>query len=155
MLDAAGYLFNTLMFNLSTGTIGPLFIAFIISLLWRGYGIYMLEKKHGEASLSVVGMEMFESFVWVLSNTVSYLRITALALAHWGLMFAFQIIGELTGVVGLIIIYIIANILVIMLEGLISFVHDLRLHFYEWFTKFYKDDGRRFRPVRPLVRVQM
>ncbi len=155
MLDTAGYLFNTLMFNLSAGTIGPLFIIFLFSLLWRGYGIYMLEKKHGEASLSVVGMEMFESFVWVLSNTVSYLRIMALALAHWGLMFAFQIIGGLTGIVGLIIIYIIANILVIMLEGLISFVHDLRLHFYEWFTKFYKDDGRRFRPVRPFVRVQM
>jgi V/A-type H+-transporting ATPase subunit I len=42
-----------------------------------------------------------------------------------------------------------------MLEGLVSFIHDIRLHFYEWFTKFYVDRGRMFEPARQVVRVRI
>jgi len=148
MMYLTGEFFNTWMFNLRTGYIGPLFIIFILALLWRGYGIKLeLEHEHGKAEASIIGMEMFDNFLLVVSNIISYVRIMALALAHWGLVFAFQVIGEIGGPVLLAILYVLANIMVIMLEGLVSFIHNLRLHFYEWFTKFYNDRGKLFEPA--------
>jgi V/A-type H+-transporting ATPase subunit I len=156
MMYLAGEFFNTWMFNLRTGYIGPLFIVFVIAWLWMGYGTKLeLEHEYGKASGSMIGMEMFERFLLVISNIISYVRIMALALAHWGLVFAFQVIGALGGPVLLFILYIMANIMVIMLEGLVSFIHDIRLHFYEWFTKFYVDRGKMFEPVRQIVRVKI
>jgi len=156
MMYLTGLYFNNWMFNLKTGNVGPLFAIFILALLWRGYGIHLeLIHEYGQSSGSMLGMELFENFLLVISNMVSYLRIMALALAHWGLVFAFQIIGELGGPVLLAILYILANILVIMLEGLVSFIHDIRLHFYEWFTKFYIDRGRMFEPAQQIVRVRI
>ena len=154
MMYLTGLYFNTWMFNLRTGYIGPLFIVFILALLWRGYGIKLeLEHEHGKAEASIIGMEMFDNFLLVISNIISYVRIMALALAHWGLVFAFQVIGEIGGPVLLAILYVLANIMVIMLEGLVSFIHNLRLHFYEWFTKFYIDRGKLFEPAVQYVRV--
>ncbi|HDI73368.1 MAG TPA: hypothetical protein ENF58_04475, partial [Candidatus Altiarchaeales archaeon] len=40
------------------------------------------------------------------------------------------------------------NILVLVLEGLIVFIHTIRLHFYEWFTKFYSSGGIEYTPFR-------
>ncbi len=40
------------------------------------------------------------------------------------------------------------NFFVIALEGLIVFIHTLRLHFYEWFSRFYKGTGTTFSPFR-------
>jgi len=149
-----GLYFNEWMFNLKTGHIGPLFVLFVIALLWRGYGIKLeLEHEHGRAQASIVGMEMFDNFLLVISNIISYVRIMALALAHWGLVFAFQVIGEIGGPVLLAILYVLANIMVIMLEGLVSFIHNLRLHFYEWFTKFYIDRGKLFEPAVQYTKI--
>ncbi len=156
MMYLSGKYFSEWMFDLKAGTIGPLMVIFILALLWRGYGIHLeLVHEYGKSSGSMLGMELFENFLLVISNLVSYLRIMALALAHWGLVFAFQIIGELGGPVMLVVLYFLANVLVIMLEGLVSFIHDIRLHFYEWFTKFYVDRGRMFEPARQIVRVRI
>ena len=38
-----------------------------------------------------------------------------------------------------------SNISVIVLEGLLVFIHDLRLHFYEFFSKFYQGSGIEFK----------
>lgn len=156
MMYLSGKFFSEWMFDMKAGTIGPLLVVFILALLWRGYGIHLeLVHEHGKSEASILGMELFDNFLLVISNTVSYLRIMALALAHWGLVFAFQVIGEIGGPVLLAILYVLANILVIMLEGLISFIHDIRLHFYEWFTKFYNDRGRMFEPVKQVARVRI
>ncbi|MGO8806940.1 MAG: V-type ATPase 116kDa subunit family protein, partial [Candidatus Bathyarchaeia archaeon] len=40
------------------------------------------------------------------------------------------------------------NIFVLALEGLIVFIHTLRLHFYEWFSKFYQGTGSEFKPFK-------
>jgi vacuolar-type H+-ATPase subunit I/STV1 len=34
--------------------------------------------------------------------------------------------------------------MIIALEGIITFAHSLRLHWVEWFSKFYKGDGTPF-----------
>jgi V/A-type H+-transporting ATPase subunit I len=47
---------------------------------------------------------------------------------------------------GAIIVF--GNFFVLALEGLIVFIHTLRLHFYEWFSKFYQGNGSEFSPFK-------
>ncbi|MFN3621580.1 MAG: hypothetical protein ACK4TI_01690, partial [Nitrososphaerales archaeon] len=46
-------------------------------------------------------------------------------------------------------IWIIGNLGVVALEGLIVYIQDIRLHLYEWFTKFYEGTGRIFTKIAP------
>jgi V/A-type H+-transporting ATPase subunit I len=75
-------------------------------------------------------------------------------MAHWALLLVTYTIAGLVGsasILGLIlsgIIIVGGNIFVIALEGLIVFIHTLRLHFYEWFSKFYLDSGTEFKPFK-------
>ena len=80
-----------------------------------------------------------EVFIGAGSNTLSYLRIWALNLADFAIKFAFF---TSFGVAGAII----GNVLVMILEGLIVFVQTLRLHWVEWFGKFYEGNGSPFAP---------
>ncbi|MGA3061365.1 MAG: V-type ATPase 116kDa subunit family protein [Candidatus Bathyarchaeia archaeon] len=90
----------------------------------------------------------------LLSNTISYARILALLMAHWALLLVTYTVAGLVGFAslsGLIlsgIIIISRNIFVIALEGLIVFIHSLRLHFYEWFSKYYQDSGTEFKAFK-------
>ena len=43
---------------------------------------------------------------------------------------------------------IITLFLVIALEGILTFAHTLRLHWVEWFSKFYSGDGIPFEGFR-------
>ena len=104
------------------------------------------------------GMAIFEAFDYILrlvSNTASYMRITALLVAHAGLVYAFYKLGMLVGgsegIVGTVlfwIIYALGNVLTIALEAIIVFVQAARLHFYEWFSKFYRGTGVEFQPLK-------
>jgi len=42
---------------------------------------------------------------------------------------------------------IIGNIVIIGLEGLIVFIQGLRLQYYELFSRYYKGDGKEFKPI--------
>jgi V/A-type H+-transporting ATPase subunit I len=90
----------------------------------------------------------------VLSNTMSYARILALLMAHWALLLVTYTISDMVfsapafGVVLGTLIIIGGNIFVLAFEGLIVFIHTLRLHFYEWFSKFYLGTGVVFSPFK-------
>ncbi len=90
------------------------------------------------------GLHLMEAFIGAGSNTLSYLRIWALNLADFAVKFAFFAAG---GIVGAIM----GNILVMILEGLIVFVQTLRLHWVEWFGKFYEGTGHAFTPYQEPV----
>jgi len=57
-----------------------------------------------------------------------------------GLIEGEGIIEEILRVVGLIF----GNLVVILLEGILVFINTIRLHFYEFFFKFYKGTGKDF-----------
>ncbi len=79
-------------------------------------------------------LHFFEVFISAGSNTLSYLRIWALNLADFAIKFAFFTSFGIAGAVA-------GNLLVMILEGLIVFVQTLRLHWVEWFSKFYEGSG--------------
>ena len=97
--------------------------------------------------------EVFEMFLSMLSNTLSFIRVGAFALTHAGMFMAFDTIAEMCGggVAGVIIL-IIGNIFIICLEGLIDFIQCLRLEFYELFGKYYEGNGTEFIPVSQKVK---
>jgi len=99
-------------------------------------------------------LELYEIPVGLLANSISYSRIFALALVHIGLFTALFKIAEMfaeiegIGFIVYLIFVIIGTIVLVCLEGFIVFLHTLRLHYYEWFTKFYEATGIEFRPFR-------
>jgi len=73
----------------------------------------------------------FESAVSSLSNTISYLRLMALALVHLLLSKIFVSLSN-----GNILVLAVGSIVVLILEGLVVFIHTVRLMWVEWFSKF-------------------
>ncbi|WP_242990224.1 V-type ATP synthase subunit I [Acetobacterium bakii] len=94
------------------------------------------------------GFELFEMLLAMFSNTLSFIRIGAFALTHVGLFMAFQTLSLMAqnGIIS-VGIFIFANVLIIVLEGLIVSIQALRLQFYELFSKYYTGDGVEFKPV--------
>ena len=90
---------------------------------------------------------LFEKLPGFLSNTISYGRLGVLLVVHAALMIATNAALNL-GVAG-IALAIICNILIILMEGLIVYIQTIRLHLYEWFTKFYDGSGTLFRKINP------
>ena len=91
------------------------------------------------------GFELLETFLSMLSNGISFIRVGAFALNHVGLFIAFHTIASMIGTrVGDILLFIIGNVVVLALEGLIVFIQGLRLIYYEMFSKYYTGDGRAF-----------
>lgn len=117
----------------------------------------LIEKKRfnqnvkGEYYVSSF-FEVFEMFLSMLSNTLSFIRVGAFALTHVGMFMAFATIAEMCGggFAGAVIL-IIGNIFILALEGLIDFIQCLRLQFYELFGKYYEGNGTRFVPVKEEV----
>jgi V/A-type H+-transporting ATPase subunit I len=95
-------------------------------------------------------MDLFETFISMLSNTLSFVRIGAFAVAHGGLSLAFF---KLAGLAGdntplFWIVLLIGNIFIIGFEGLIVYIQTMRLHYYEIFGKFFHGGGMQFEPLK-------
>jgi V/A-type H+-transporting ATPase subunit I len=93
--------------------------------------------------------EIFEILLSIFSNTLSFIRIGAFALNHVGLFIAFETLAHIINSgVGSTIVYIIGNIFIICLEGLIVGIQGLRLEYYELFSKYYVGDGKEFETTK-------
>jgi V/A-type H+-transporting ATPase subunit I len=139
------------------------------ALLYNWLAHAILVKRHDNATLaSAIAMGFieggFEGALLLLSNTISFIRVLVFALSHYYILYAFSYMAYLvapsTNTIGVlinpiaIIILIIGNLLAIGLEGLVVFIQDLRLHFYEMFSKFYEGRGRKFEPVMSYVSLE-
>ena len=112
------------------------------------------DTKHLAAHLGEGAFDAFETVLNFLSNSISYSRIFALALVHGGLFIALYKVAQLFmgaplvgGVVWFLVI-LAGTAAILALESIIVFLHSLRLHYYEWFTKFYGADGVKYVPFK-------
>jgi len=121
---------------------------------------HLIEHESGSLSsvLTMSFMEMFDTVLMMIGNTASFLRILGLSVAHAGLMYSFAVLAEMlmggaAGTAAAVVVYAIGNLLAAGLEGIIVFAHSLRLHYYEWFSKFYSGSGIPFSPLRPALNI--
>ena len=165
----AGHVIQQAIFNKGGGGILPaiVFWGSIAAIIWKLLGEPIEYALEGESFLSGLGealLEVYEMLLMVMGNIPSFLRILGLGLAHAGLMLGFtelyyliagaSSIPYIVAISSAILVYAFGNLLVAGLEAIIAFAHSLRLHFYEWFSKFYHGTGRTFEPVRiPGVKI--
>ncbi len=115
----------------------------------------LLVERQG---MLVSAIETFENSMKYLTNTLSFLRITIIGVVHAALsmmmvqaMFA---LGDSLLNPAVLLVFIAGNVLIIVMEAFISFVHTLRLHFYEIFSKFYRANGVLFSPLRIMYKEE-
>ena len=127
----------------------------IASMALMMVGGILHAKKHPEdgGSAANVVMEVFlGKTVESLAHTISYARLGIMLLVHAALLLtvnnAFNSLGgaESGGAWAMIIG---GNLGIMMIEGLIVYIQSLRLHLYEYFTKWYDGGAQAFRQIRP------
>lgn len=114
-------------------------------------------KRHPEegGSAANVVMEVFlGKTVESLAHTISYARLGIMLLVHAALLLtvnnAYAAMGG-AGSVGAWAMIIGGNLGIMMIEGLIVYIQSLRLHLYEFFTKWYDGGAKPFTAVRPQL----
>jgi V/A-type H+/Na+-transporting ATPase subunit I len=93
-------------------------------------------------------MDLFEGVISMLSNTLSFVRVGAFAVAHGGLSLAIFSLAGHEPDLGFWITIILGNIFIIGFEGLIVYIQTMRLHYYEILGKFFHGGGMRFEPLK-------
>ncbi len=117
-----------------------------IPLLYLPLLVICVGTKYAEHTSIVWGFYgSFEAITRYLANCISYVRVTAIALVHAALCSVMvMVMGMVSMVLLKLLILLIGNIFIIAIEALVSFIQTLRLHYYEWFSKFYDAGGIRF-----------
>lgn len=105
----------------------------------------LIPKEKGSFLIEAF-FELFEALLSILSNTVSFVRVGAFALNHVGFFMAFHILGDMLGRTGNLFIFLLGNLLIIGLEGMIVAIQGLRLEYYELFSRFFNGEGIKFQP---------
>ncbi len=132
-------------------------IAFIFKLTIPGYVLLgsslitqiALTFKEGGGISSVLSIFSFPSFI---GDLFSYGRLMALAIGTTGIALAVNFMTLMAwdmpyvGPVAAILIFIIGHLFNMAMNGLGAFVHSIRLHFLEFFSKFYEGSGKKYIP---------
>jgi V/A-type H+-transporting ATPase subunit I len=112
-------------------------------------------KKHpdqGGDMVSVIMEVLLGKTVECLSHTISYARIGIMLLVHAALLLtvnnAFESMGGLDAP-GALVLIVGGQLGIMMIEGLIVYIQSLRLHLYEYFTKWYDGGSQPFKQLVP------
>jgi V/A-type H+-transporting ATPase subunit I len=102
------------------------------------------------ASLGWLGVLMGPiEFIGLIGNILSYLRIAAIGLAS---VYLARVANDLAGSIGNVVVGVIIAVLIhalnLALGAFSPTIHSLRLHYVEFFRKFYEGGGRPFEPFR-------
>lgn len=159
LLWSAWILLQKYGFDINTWLSGPAIYP-LIFVIWMIFGaavgkLFKLKYLKNESVLGLIGehsMDAFETFLSFLSNAISYARIFAMTMVHLGFMLAVHLVsiqmGALFNSIVSTIVYIAGNAFVMILELLLVMIQNVRLHFYEFFSKFYTGGGSEFSPFK-------
>jgi V/A-type H+-transporting ATPase subunit I len=123
---------------LPQGLMTPAIVVMIIGIVFLG------------ASLGWLGILMGPiEFISLIGNILSYLRIAAIGLAS---VYLAKVANDMAGMVGNLIVGIILAVLIhalnLVMGAFSPTIHSLRLHYVEFFRKFYESGGRPYQPFR-------
>ncbi len=127
----------------------------MLALLWRIFAFIMYRLYvYGTVAIVMETVknlsELLEVVMQLATNTLSFARIGAFALAHAGLGGACIALTMTTDNPLLrALIFILGNILAIVLEGLVVSIQTSRLIMFEFFRRFLRAEGRTFKPLAP------
>jgi V/A-type H+-transporting ATPase subunit I len=130
-----------------------LMIAAVLLLFFREPIVHLAEGKkqlypEGVGTGMIGGfMEVFEILLGFLTNTISFIRVAAFGLAHAGLFMAIFSLSDMVGGVGSVFVHLFGNILIIGLEGMVVTIQVMRLEFYEFFGRFFREGTKTYQPV--------
>ena len=132
----------------------------VLLLAWKAPLEFFLHREHKRFQVSTLidwGMEwvveILEIFSGYLANTLSFMRVAGLGIAHVSLVIAFfAIAGMLRGPAGNFspwsyLVLVAGNVLIIALEGLSAGIQSLRLNYYEFFSKYFSGSGKAYEPI--------
>ncbi|MDR1794775.1 MAG: ATPase V [Erysipelotrichaceae bacterium] len=92
---------------------------------------------------------IFEDVVVLLdfvANSMSFMRVGGFVLSHAGMMLVVMTLVEMTGKAGFLV-FVLGNLFVMVLEGLIVGIQSLRLEYYEMFSRYYSGSGKSFQQI--------
>ena len=142
----------------------PFIIAAIIGVIAIGGSEVFIRLMEGHRPLLDGGVglfavqvffELLEVFISYLSNTLSFVRVGAFAVAHGNLSGVFFILGGMVSPshgIGYWIMFLVGMVFIVGFEGLIVGIQTMRLTYYEIFGKFFNGGGKKFEPLslRPI-----
>jgi len=152
LLERGGMLLALISLFLLVGVLAEILPAELKTPAWVGMiiGVVLLG-----ASLGWLGVIMGPiEFIGLIGNVLSYLRIAAIGLAS---VYLAKVANDVAGLVGNIFVGIIIALLIhalnLVLGAFSPTIHSLRLHYVEFFRKFYEGGGRPYKPFRSSFNI--
>jgi V/A-type H+/Na+-transporting ATPase subunit I len=138
--------------NLVAKAAPPIIIATAGIMIYGGKKEQELAAKRGHDEggglMGIVIEVLLVRIIEVLSNVISYTRLGIMLLVHAALLVtvnqSYEHGGGLAVLIG-------GNIGIMLIEGLIVYIQDIRLHLYEWFPKWYRGEGVEYKKLLPKM----
>jgi V/A-type H+-transporting ATPase subunit I len=152
LLERGGMLLALISLFLLVGVLADMLPAELKSPAGVGMiiGIVLLGASIGWLGVIMGPIE----FIGLIGNVLSYLRIAAIGLAS---VYLAKVANDVAGLVGNIFVGIIIALLIhalnLVLGAFSPTIHSLRLHYVEFFRKFYEGGGRPYKPFRSSFNI--
>ncbi len=144
----------TMFVLFSLGTLMKIFPGFFKYICLALLIINIVRIKYGKPVLIRIawGLYTLYGITSFVSNILSYIRLMALGMVTGGIAVTVNMIAWMVlkipviGIVLAIVVLIIGHSFNIVINALGGFIHTMRLHYIEFFGRFYAGGGKMFRP---------
>jgi V/A-type H+-transporting ATPase subunit I len=119
----------------------------LVGLAWHLIGAFAIARGF-LGSLAAIG-HLIDNTMQLVTNTLSFARVGAFALAHSALSLAIVTMAESAPAWAWLPIMLLGNLIILALEGLVVSIQTTRLILFEFFNRFLRGTGRVFRPLQP------
>ncbi len=117
----------------------------VAGLAWYLFGSYLVAQRWLGA-VTAVG-HLLENGLQLLTNTLSFARVGAFALAHTALSSAIVTMADAAPSWAAVVVLVLGNVVILLLEGLVVSIQTTRLVLFEFFNRFLRGTGRVFTPL--------